>query len=175
MKKLIVLLLVAFMLVGILVSCEEDPRKPIASEEAVENVGFETVLWFYYCHDSIEKLAAGKDAEEIYESLSRFSGADIKVDTNLKILSFEYAVNKENLSALFYNVSSSNSEKTSGDFVLSCSLKNEGNPFSMMVMGHFSFVDYDFDITYSIVNYNSTDYDVAAFNEFVSTWEPSFG
>ena len=180
MKKFIILLLAVLMVVGLCVSCKEDPK--VAPEEIVEDVVDSTVETFYLFGGAVYSLAysgtepatvkAEMDAyiktvlelefEEPFSVQSVVTTTSINADiadaSNIKTL-------KVDISSLEYNETT---ESITGNFAVKATGREDGATITYDVSGKF---DITFEeqgastITYSSVKYCGTSYDLAAFNE----------
>ena len=180
MKKFIILLLAVLMVVGLCVSCKEDPK--VAPEETVEDVVESTIDTFYLFGEYVYKLAyyemdpttvKAQMDEGIEDALEAefevpFSvqsvvtttsiNADIADASNIKTL-------KVDISSLEYNETT---ESITGNFAVKATGREDGATITYDVSGKF---DITFEkqgastITYSSVKYCGTSYDIAAFNE----------
>ena len=189
MKKFIVLLLAALMIVGLFVSCKEGPK--VAPPETVDNVVESTISTFYIFGDYVYELAYEKinpdvvkaemdpgikeifkeEFEETVEVKSTVTStsinAEIKDEDNINTV-------KVDISGLKYDETT---ERISGSFAVYATGKEEGNPITYDVNGTFdiSFSEKGVStIEYTSVKYCGTEYAVAAFNdemkEFLENW-----
>ena len=171
MKKFIILLLAALMIVGLCVSCKED--LPVAPEEIVEDVVNRTITCFVLSGDSLEELAYEKKdpdlvAVELEHDLKEIfaSGTDVKVDAETDSISIKITADVYHLSASVTGLSYSETKKAiSGYFSISDSKREEGVSKTMDVKGSFESGMEDGSATYSEVKYNSKSYDPKAFSE----------
>ena len=176
MKKLIVLLLVAFMLVGILASCKEDPQKPVASEETVDVVSNNTAQYFLVFSKHVARLASGEDPQEIEDELKdRLTRASGQVQAKAKYLSVSFARNDQSASATFYITRSSETGEVSGYYLFSGKVKENGELFDIAVMSNFTFDDENYTITCFNVTVDDVTYDVDAFNKALKEGIPIYG
>ena len=174
MKKTVVLLLTALLVMGLFVSCNEEPKKPVASEETVDVVSINTAQWLLVLSKQIESIASGEDPQQIEEDLStRVSG---QVEADSKNLSVSLSRNGQSVSASFYNITlSSETGEVSGYYILSGTLEIEDQITNLTVMSKFTFDDENYTITCLNVTVDDVSYDVDAFNEALKEGIPTYG
>ena len=172
MKKFIVLLLAALMIVGLCVSCKED--LPVAPEEIVEDVVNNTMACFYLSDDSITELVVDKKdpdlvAVELEHDLKEIfaSATEVNVDAETDSLSIKITAETYNHSISVTKLSYSETEKTlSFNFSISMGWRDEGVSKTMDVKGSFKGVEAgEASATYSEVKFEGKNYDLKAFNE----------
>ena len=194
MKKFIVLLLAALMIVGLCVSCKED--LPVAPEEIVEDVVEGTIDTFGLFGKPVYYLASGyytpeetkthldpylKDWLEYYWECN-----DVTVESVIKENSI-YAdiLGNSNLNEL--KVETSNLEyhddpkdSVSGSFTIYAKGREEGASVTYDLKGTFEISTTKPEtssITFTSVKYRGTEYDLAAFNEAMKEalkdWPPT--
>ena len=176
MKKTVVLLLTALLVMGLFVSCNEEPKKPVASEETVDVVSIYTAQYFLVFSKHVARLASGEDPKEIEAELKdRLSRASGQVQAKAKYLSVSFARNDQSASATFYITRSSETGEVSGYYLFSGKVKENGELFDIAVMSNFTFDDENYTITCLNVTVDDVSYDVDAFNEALKEGIPVFG
>ena len=180
MKKILILLLAALMIVGLGVSCKED-SKPVASEKQAENVTIATLGSMLSIGEYAYEIADGADPDTVkavmdpilkaeYESLFEKTVTVTSVVTT-NSLSVDI-VDEDNINEFKVETTklsySDTDDIVSGSFKLYVTGRDEGTTISIDASGDFavSFTKVGVStITYSFVKYNGTEYDLAAFND----------
>ena len=176
MKKTVVLLLSFLLVIGLFVSCTEEPKKQVASEETVDVVSINTAQYFLVFSKHVARLASGEDPQEIEDELKyRLSRASGQVEAKAKYLSVSFARNDQSASATFYITRSSETGEVSGYYLFSGKVKENGELFDITVMSSFTFDDENYTITCLNVTVDDVSYDVNAFNEALKEGIPVFG
>ena len=176
MKKTVVLLLTVLLVIGLFVSCTEEPQKPVASEETVDLVSINSEQYFLVFSKQVARLASGEDPQEIEDELKyRLSRASGQVRAKAKYLSVSFARNDQSASATFYITRSSETGEISGYYLFSGKVKENGELFDIAVMSNFTFDDENYTITCLNVTVDDVSYDVDAFNEALKEGIPVFG
>lgn len=177
MKKTVVLLLTVLLVIGLFVSCNEEPKKPVADEETVYSVSINTAQWLLVLSKQIESIASGEDPQQIEEDLStRLSRVSGQVEADSKNLSVSLSRNGQSVSANFYNITlSSETGEVSGYYILSGTLEIEDQITNLTVMSKFTFDDENYTITCLNVTVDDVSYDVDAFNEALKEGIPTYG
>ena len=177
MKKTVVLLLTALLVMGLFVSCNEEPKKPVASEETVDVVSIYTAQYFLVFSKQVARIASGEDPQQIEEDLStRLSRVSGQVEADSKNLSVSLSRNGQSVSANFYNITlSSETGEVSGYYILSGTLEIEDQITNLTVMSKFTFDDENYTITCLNVTVDDVSYDVDAFNEAFKEGLPIYG
>ena len=179
MKKFIVLLLAALMIVGLGVSCKEEPK--VAPEETVDYVVESTIDTFGVFGEYVYALAYDEEApadvkaemdSDLEVLFEQFFG-EVEVESTVTSTSIDADIIDEDhinelkvgVTGLKYNATT---ESISGSFTMYAAVRDEGISKTSDVKGDF---DISFtkkgvsSITYSSVKYGGTTYDLAAFNE----------
>ena len=177
MKKTVALLLTALLILGLFVSCNEEPKKPVADEETVETAAIDTAMWFLVLSNQIERLASGEDPQKIEEELStRLSRVSGQVEADSKNLSVSLSRKDQSISARFYNIMlSSETGEVSGFYILSETFDEEDEITNLTVMSKFTFDEEDYSIICFNVTIDGVSYDVDAFNEALNAGIPVYG
>ena len=180
MKKFIILLLAALMIVGLGVSCKEEPK--VAPEETVDNVVESTIGTFGVFGEYVYALAYDEEApadvkaemdSDLEVSFETIFGEEVEVESTVTSTSIDADIIDEDhinelkvgVTGLKYNETT---ESISGSFTIYAKGREEGASVTYDVKGDF---DISFtkkgvsSITYSSVKYCGTTYDLAAFNE----------
>lgn len=179
MKKIIVLLLAALIIVGLGVSCKEEPK--VAPEETVDYVVESTIDTFGVFGEYVYALAYDEEApadvkaemDSDLEVLFETFFGEVEVESTVTSTSIDADIIDEDhinelkvgVTGLKYNETT---ESISGSFTMYAAVRYEGISKTSDVKGDF---DISFtkkgvsSITYSSVKYNGTEYDLAAFND----------
>lgn len=176
MKKTVALLLSFLLVIGLFVSCAQEPKKPVASEKTVDMVSINTAQYFLVFSKHVARLASGEDPQEIEDELKdRLARASGQVQAKAKYLSVSFARNDQSASATFYITRSSETGEVSGYYLFSGKVKENGELFDITVMSSFTFDDENYTITCFNVTVDDVSYDVNAFNEALKEGIPVFG
>ena len=177
MRKTVVLLLTALLVMGLFVSCNEEPKKPVASEKTVDMVSINTAQYFLVFSKQVARLASGEDPQEIDDELKyRLSRASGQVEAKAKYLSVSFARNNQSASATFYNITQSpDTGEVCGYYIFSGKVKDQDEFFDITVMSRFTFDEENYSITCYNVTVDGIIYDVDAFNEALKEGIPVFG
>ena len=172
MKKFIILLLAALMVVGLCVSCKED--LPVAPEEIVDDVVNGTLACFELTGDSILEIAVDKKdpdlvAVELEHDLKDIfaSATEVNVDAETDSLSIKITAEVNHYSISITKLSYSKTEDTiSFNFSISAGWRDEGVSKTIDVKGSFKGERTgEPSATYSEVKFDGKSYDPKAFSE----------
>ena len=176
MKKTVVLLLSFLLVIGLFVSCSEEPKKQVESEETVDMVSINTAQYFLVFSKHVARLASGEDPQEIEAELKyRLSRASGQVQAKANYLSVSFDRNDQSASATFYITRSPETGEVSGCYLFSGIVKENGELFDIAVMSSFTFDDENYTITCLNVTVDDVSYDVNAFNEALKEGIPTYG
>ena len=182
MKKFIVLLLAALMIVGLCVSCKEN--LPVAPEEIVEDVVEGTIDTFGLFGEPVYALASGHyTPEETKTHLDPYLKNNLEYYWECDDVTVESVITENSIYADILGDSNVNELKVetsnleyhddpkysvSGSFTIYAKGREEGASVSFDVKGTFEISTYvpgTSSITFTSVKYRGTEYDLAAFNE----------
>ena len=182
MKKFIVLLLAALMIVGLCVSCKENP--PVAPEEIVEDVVEGTIETFELFDENVFALATGVyTPEETKTHLDPYLKAALEYFWECNDVTVESVITENSIYADVLGNSNLNELKVktsnleyhddpkdsvSGSFTIYATGREEGTSVTYDIKGTFEIsinVPGTSSITFTSVKYRGTEYDLAAFNE----------
>lgn len=176
--SIIALMLVAVMSVA-LVSCKEDPKKPVIPEEIVNAVVDETYTDLYVdLYQFAELLATGTGQGQVEDQMDTYyTGKYLDEMGYIDVYAGPYDNNsvgtkmgddEEDLKkdVKTVNVSYSDTdETTSADFTLTCTVTYQEKPATFTAEGNFTLGDSKKTIVFTSITFNDVKYDPDDFNK----------
>ena len=183
MKRISLISIIALVLVAVLcvalVSCKEDPKKPVIPEEIVNAVVDETYTDLYVdLYQFAELLATGTGQGQVEDQMDTYyTGKYLDEMGYIDVYAGPYDNNsvgtkmgddEEDLKkdVKTVNVSYSDTdETTSADFTLTCTVTYQEKPATFTAEGNFTLGDSKKTIVFTSITFNDVKYDPDDFNK----------
>ena len=175
MKKIVVLLLIALMVMALFVSCKDEPKMQTPDKKTVEYVTRRIKDFYYDYFGYVEQHEIEQKTEENLASLKErietelsnsFLGIEAKATvTESSISAHETDPDNNTRDVLITDLSMDENEVISGDYVLKTLESIGGTALRVEVKGSFELGLSDFNVDCSSVTVNNNDYEVEKINK----------